>query len=1102
MLTSDFLRTGGGVWAEAGVLRAQAGDDDELDLGNTINTSQPVRNALAGRSAGVGQASVSDAHSAGVSQLVSLTNTPLGSRQRVPYATTTAGHIGLAYTNGFPAGADATTYHFFGTSMDPIAYTFDDDDDDATPNFLHIQALTAAFGAVSAGGSGFVNQIETSVVEASVAIDGITVFSIGAVDTNVSDPNGNWEITVTTSDGTSTPAGGSGFSHFEYDAVQILDGQVVTITTHLAQGYSAQSGETSGNAQFNLASTSNVWVFVRDTPAPIQNGDVDMDGDVDQDDFNLISAGFPTGSLNNWGDVDSDSDVDGDDITQIVDGFPPGTSNAWADSYKQFPPPSLLEGDADHDGDVDRDDFAGWHSNAPSNILLVSEDSDIVDSNYTFEHLSLREALAIADDGDTILFAPWVEEITLGGQLTIADDVTLVGPGADALTIDGNSAGRVFEVNSSTDAMLSGMTITGGQVTGTANHGGAIYSSGNLTIDSVVVTGNNSAWHGGAVYNVGGKLRIVDSTFSSNTATYSGGAVYSNSNLVDALVIERSAFFDNQGNSAGAIYLDGSDGETGTGTIANSTFSGNRALLSGGIIQNSSGSPPTTILNSTIAYNTAGGGGINMHNNSDNRFTLHNTILAHNTLSNGTAYNLNRHVNSASSYNIIGYGGGSSGLTDGVAGNDLLGSGISAGLAPLGDYGGKTKTHALLSASPALDKASNDFALASDQRGFDREYDLDSVTDGGDGYRDIGAYEAGIETMLTVRSDGDRNDSLTSQATIDSLRLREALALSAALAGTETIVFDQSGWADGEIQLSSTWGQLSITGGDVNVSGPGADRLAIAAAPSSRVFEITSDQVTLQGMRITGGNVSGDGGGIYADGDTTINAVQVDGNVASGKGGAIYAVGNIDLTLKNSTLWNNDAGSQGGGLYIGSFVNATVLNTTISGNESSSQGGGIYGSSLATIRVINATIAFNEAATGGGGVYTGASGNTRLDNTIVSDNSTTSGGADISGTFNSSSTRNLIGVDATTGNGIDNADLNNNKVGAYAGLMPLGYYGGPTKTHALYLDSEAIDMGDNGIAVAFDLDFDQRGLDRRIYWGLDDAVDIGAVELAIGELYY
>ena len=74
--------------------------------------------------------------------------------------------------------------------------------------------------------------------------------------------------------------------------------------------------------------------------------------------------------------------------------------------------------------------------------------------------------------------------------------------------------------------------------------------------------------------------------------------------------------------------------------------------------------------------------------------------------------------------------------------------------------------------------------------------------------------------------------------------------------------------------------------------------------------------------------------------------------------------------------------------------------------------------------------------------------------------------------------------------------------GQTARLTALGYYGGTTKTHALRSNSLAIDAGDNSTAEFYFL-ADQRGLDRFVDWdGVGgDRVDIGAVELAFGELY-
>src|SRR5262249_20968210 len=59
---------------------------------------------------------------------------------------------------------------------------------------------------------------------------------------------------------------------------------------------------------------------------------------------------------------------------------------------------------------------------------------------------SLREELARAQDGDTVVFAPRLRgTITLtSGELQVGKDVTIQGPGAGRLAVSGNHDSRVF----------------------------------------------------------------------------------------------------------------------------------------------------------------------------------------------------------------------------------------------------------------------------------------------------------------------------------------------------------------------------------------------------------------------------------------------------------------------------------------------------------------------------------------------------------------------------------------------------------------------------------------------------------------------------------
>src|SRR5689334_6301935 len=58
---------------------------------------------------------------------------------------------------------------------------------------------------------------------------------------------------------------------------------------------------------------------------------------------------------------------------------------------------------------------------------------------------TLRQALAIADNGDTIDVANILGVITLtSGELVVNKSLTINGPGADLLAVDGNTTSRVF----------------------------------------------------------------------------------------------------------------------------------------------------------------------------------------------------------------------------------------------------------------------------------------------------------------------------------------------------------------------------------------------------------------------------------------------------------------------------------------------------------------------------------------------------------------------------------------------------------------------------------------------------------------------------------
>src|SRR5437773_4542894 len=161
---------------------------------------------------------------------------------------------------------------------------------------------------------------------------------------------------------------------------------------------------------------------------------------------------------------------------------------------------------------------------------------------------SLRQALAIANDGDTIDATGISGVITLTtGALLVNKSVTINGAGADVLAVDANMSSRVFQIPVSGETItISGFTIRNGHagnagggidnenndtlvitnciISGnTAGLGGGMFNGGPLTIGSTTVSGNSAA-NGGGIYNSGGSMApITNSTVSGKLAGDGGG---------------------------------------------------------------------------------------------------------------------------------------------------------------------------------------------------------------------------------------------------------------------------------------------------------------------------------------------------------------------------------------------------------------------------------------------------------------------------------------------------------------------------------------------------------------------------------------------------
>jgi CSLREA domain-containing protein len=238
---------------------------------------------------------------------------------------------------------------------------------------------------------------------------------------------------------------------------------------------------------------------------------------------------------------------------------------------------------------------------------------------------SLREALVAVCPGGTITFdtagvfaTPQTITLTVA-ELSVTQNVTVDAPDAagNHVTVTGNNASRVFNINSGNTVTLRDLTIAGGSNAG--NGGGIFNDHGALTLINVTVSGS-TAGNGGGIYSDGttsgsASLTIINSTVSGNTSTNTAGVV-----------------------GGGGIYANGTSGSSEV-KLTNSTVSGNFANNhSGGIYVVSS---TTTLTNATITNNHAdnddsGVGAAGGLSPNGGTLTLHNTIVAGNFRGSGT----------------------------------------------------------------------------------------------------------------------------------------------------------------------------------------------------------------------------------------------------------------------------------------------------------------------------------------------------------------------------------------------------------------------------------------------------------------------------------
>ena len=700
-------------------------------------------------------------------------------------------------------------------------------------------------------------------------------------------------------------------------------------------------------------------------------------------------------------------------------------------------------------------------------VLVLALASRADAAVFSCDESGLQAAIA-AGGGPHTFSCAGPTTVTLPSELTLSANLIL--DGEDRLTLSGGGTTRIFSVPAGRTLELRNLVLREGygsyyggciqvatgatlvvatstitdchtQIPG-ESQGGAIYSTGDVTVTDSTISHNSSGVSGGGIasgdlytQSAGASLSVSNSRFDSNEAIGGlGGAIASvggSLSLVGGKVTRNSAA------SGGGVYAKGAstltdvtvsrnDALNGGGLVADgpspilvtgSTFWGNSSnrvgIYIGGAIANLA--QPLTIRNSTITQNH-GGGAIT------NGKTL---VVEHTTISKNTwetadtppataVYILNGNISqtfrntlidgtcSTPPYSASGYisqggniesPGNTCQLTDAT---DQVGVPQTAlGIGKFGPHGGPTGTIPLRPPSVAIDAAA-DCPTLTDQRGVARPQGLAC---------DVGAFEyegpevvavpalppAGVAALLAALLVSGARARRRYRVRASALSALAFVALHAPTARAAVFPCSEAGIlaaaaAGGGPHTFSCAGPTTVTLSNIAMLKPpltldGEGRLTVSGGNSHGVFfvsDVAGQTVELRNLTLTAGT------GYEFAGDTYGGCIVTD---------AAMVLRNVAIVGCQATI---------GGGFLGS-KDLTLIGGRVVDNHALQSAGGIGRTDAGATVITDSVISGNTAGLDGGGIAVGSSPLSIADSTVSGNTARSGGGVFVGDDFASGS---------------------------------------------------------------------------------------------------
>lgn len=713
-------------------------------------------------------------------------------------------------------------------------------------------------------------------------------------------------------------------------------------------------------------------------------------------------------------------------------------------------------------------------------VVTVNTDQDIVD--FSDSVTSLREAIYatnLVPGADEIIFdfghdEPATIELSLG-EIPITDDLTITGSGADLLTIDavGNDStpqqnngdgSRIFVIASQSRfkniaTSIAGMTLTGGDV---MSVGGAIFSSGVLALEDVVVTNNHAASDGGGLW-LANQAKLERVAITNNSSGHDGGGIRVHSST--DVTIRDSAINGNiAADSGGGLAFSGR-----SLTIADSNISGNQSTLSGGGIQ---------IDQSTVE--------------------ITNTLVSR-----------NKTTESDSSGGGISQYGGALLLKDArIVGNSAngemsQGGGVAADSAVISFLNSEFSSNRATSEGGAVSSINTEMHIEGS------EFRNNSVQFNG------GAILIDGGTAHVRGTFFENNQAQTGNGG----------AISLTLSGEHTAQIEYSQFfnntaefAGGAIATTAN-SHLEISQSVFRNNQSRADDSTGLPTGGGAIFSSNSAQLSISESVLLDNQSQANGGAVHALGGLILQSTLIENNFAAADGGGAYVAANFRSTgttaIVATTISRNYANGSAGGIYLmTSNRDIEIINSTISENEAVMGGGGIWIQGVgrgfnANYYLRHSTVAYNrdQSLEAGGGIFVNRN-RLNLDHSILFGNESEGGPLDLAtgGSGLVDVDYSLIGVVApgtllSANQLLLGIDPHLDPLSANGSRLELPNDNSRLLTHSLPPRSPAIDAGDPMLSAGVDgtPEFDQRWAPfSRVASGnaADPAViDLGAFEV-------